>query len=366
MFSRPIRAMTILVAAAAFLVSAAVSSAYAYQEWGGATATPPPSEACDSCHNPWNGGGLTNGTGPHGGYTATSQKCVVCHTVHEAEGRGAGKLMRSLTFSDTCLTCHDGTGGKGVYGTLAARGITPVVTHSFEQTNVVPDGNPSTGGPATRTFAGDQGNITCIDCHSPHGADVVAPFYSDRMRVAGQMPPATSKLLRQRPAGSDTTVTVYGSDWCLSCHRGSNVSHAWHDGPSSAPAIDSRSVEGSSAFYYARVALLATETATSTTVMGGMGRTNRGYLMPYPRSSEQTGHAPICQQCHEDARYVGKLATDGVTAQAAPFQVTMPDGVVATDNPRFQNFPHETQNPKMLVENGDDLCTNCHPASTLP
>jgi predicted CXXCH cytochrome family protein len=39
---------------------------------------------------------------------------------------------------------------------------------------------------------------------------------------------------------------------------------------------------------------------------------------------------------------------------------------VTTDNPRFQNFPHETANTRMLVETGDDLCTNCHPPAVLP
>ena len=77
--------------------------------------------------------------------------------------------------------------------------------------------------------------------------------------------------------------------------------------------------------------------------------TNAGYLMPYPRTTGaggQSGHGPICQQCHEDARNVGTLSTDGL-ATAAAFQSsvpswTAPDGWNSTDNPRFQTFPHET------------------------
>ena len=42
---------------------------------------------------------------------------------------------------------------------------------------------------------------------------------------------------------------------------------------------------------------------------------------------------------------------------------TAPPGTV---NPTFQNFPHETENPNMLVETNDDLCLNCHPATALP
>ncbi len=36
------------------------------------------------------------------------------------------------------------------------------------------------------------------------------------------------------------------------------------------------------------------------------------------------------------------------------------------ENPRFQDFPHETVNEHMLIETGDDLCLNCHPGGVLP
>jgi hypothetical protein len=45
--------------------------------------------------------------------------------------------------------------------------------------------------------------------------------------------------------------------------------------------------------------------------------------------------------------------------------VTATDGAVPTNNPRFQTFPHETVNRRMLVETDDHLCLNCHPASRL-
>jgi hypothetical protein len=104
---------------------------------------------------------------------------------------------------------------------------------------------------------------------------------------------------------------------------------------------------------------------------------NRGYLMPYPRTAQQQGHAPICQQCHEDSRSVGSLVGDGSSGDATPAVVAAGDGVQwtsgpgtwtpsPTDNPYFQNFPHETQNERMLVEQGDDLCMNCHPVTVLP
>jgi hypothetical protein len=51
----------------------------------------------------------------------------------------------------------------------------------------------------------------------------------------------------------------------------------------------------------------------------------------------------------------------GAEASAAPLVASL-DGASASGNPRFQNFPHETQNEHLLVETADDLCLNCHPA----
>jgi hypothetical protein len=89
-------------------------------------------------------------------------------------------------------------------------------------------------------------------------------------------------------------------------------------------------------------------------------------LMPFPRTAEQGDHYPICQQCHEDSRNVGNLSADGSQARSAPMVITSEDGQTSTDNPRFQNFPHETVNERLLVETGDDLCMNCHPPAMLP
>jgi hypothetical protein len=106
---------------------------------------------------------------------------------------------------------------------------------------------------------------------------------------------------------------------------------------------------------------------------------NRGFLMPWPRTlgaEGQGAHLPICQQCHEDTREVGDLAADG-SGTAAPFTGAYGDGLEWDDvsktwvdaigaNPLFQNFPHETENVRMLVEEDDDLCLNCHPMAQLP
>lgn len=322
----------------------AAPSAFAYNETG---TVDPSITACVICHDG------DQESGPHRGYIATSQRCKACHSVHEAPSASAA-LLSSDTIRQTCEACHDGTGGRGVYGALAARGVSPVARHRIDVTSVVPGGSASTGATRTGTFAGEDGRLSCIDCHSPHGSKTVAAFRADRARTGTDNADYDSdRLLRTRPFGGETTVTAYGTDWCGSCHSGRVTTNpAVHNHP-----VDSVLVT-TTPYIYNNVARLLTST---TTTLGPMGRSNRGYLMPYPRTAQQTGHAPICQQCHEDQRSLGTTITP------QEFQVTSVDGSNASDNPRFQVFPHEGANVAFLVETGENLCTNCHASgSQLP
>jgi predicted CXXCH cytochrome family protein len=326
-------------------------------------------EDCLVCHGDIGSGPQpVVGKGPHGSYTAVSDRCDACHTIHAA---GAGiELLSAATVTAACNSCHDGTGGHGVYGAIAAKGRTVGATHRIDTTNTVPGGNAATGGDATMTLGGLNGTLGCDDCHSPHDASTVATFTNERMRTSYdylQTPNRglqTNRLLRQHPGGSVTTVTVYGSDWCLACHKGRASGGATHNHPADSKASTT------TPFYFENVARLASEAATSVVTTGTLGRTNRGFLMPVTssggRAAKQSGHAPICQQCHADARSVGSLNTSGTVATPAPWSVTSTDGLNPANNPRFQNFPHEAENGRMLVENGDDLCTNCHPPAALP
>lgn len=327
---------------------------------------------CGRCHNPF-GFPIFHGStaiGVHGGYSTTSYKCKACHSVHAAAA-GGQLLLAGVTIKASCETCHDGTGGGGVYGTIAARGLTVASDHSVESTSVVPGGDASTGGSASMSLSGLNGTLTCTDCHSPHGSTMVAPFQGDRYRIANstsRVPLVKSRLLKQRPGGVTTAVAEYGSDWCLACHKGrSSALASVRNHP-----VDSLATT-SVPFVYNRVARLDVSGSwTGTTVANQtLGFSNQGYLMPYPRTPQQAGHAPICQQCHEDARSLGSLSTTGTQALVTPFLVTKPDGFETSSTPRFQNFPHETTNYRMLVEAGstsyfDDLCLNCHPPSQLP
>jgi hypothetical protein len=75
------------------------------------------------------GSNSTNGNSPHGNYTTTTVKCVVCHAIHYAapsgapvgSGQAADTLLR-MKASDACIYCH-ATAGVAVNGTPVYDGL---------------------------------------------------------------------------------------------------------------------------------------------------------------------------------------------------------------------------------------------------
>lgn len=302
--------------------------------------------------------------GPHGNYTNSTNKCESCHAVHDAD---APQLLPAATVVGTCFTCHDGTGGFGVYGTIKARtGLDPKTdltlgSHRIDVTNLIPGGDAATGGGSTRTFDSASGFLGCGDCHSVHASGVVTAYQSDRKRTRTYEVPdrPTTKLLRQQPTGAATPVAEYGSDWCLGCHSGRVSGMALKNHPVDSLATTTtpfvvRSVAGGRTLGISTVGFRHIDPTKSAT-----GNGHGDFLMAEPRTAEQGAHAPICQQCHEDSRNVGDLNASGVPVVVA-LNREYADGLSATGNPRFQSFPHETENDFLVIEEYDDLCMNCH------
>jgi len=369
------------------LLSLGATPALAYPERvSGSDPSGTSASGCPSCHGLESGAtsvtvapregdsdGFEAGTdvgtrkGPHGGYTPGTQKCVTCHVVHSAENDLA--LLPEATIAATCFTCHDGTGGGGVYGVIKQRtGFDPAevdpatgqtaggvhrIGYLNDKGKVDVPGGKSDGSSLSAAFTGENGSLTCTDCHSPHDTDTVAPFLGDRVRSTADTSSVaikTNRLLKQRPTSAETTSTEYGSDWCESCHKGR---HSQKSTMGNHPAADSETAPD---WNYNQVSKLAGFGVSAVTT-GSLGGDNFGYVMPEPRGLQPY---PICQQCHEDARNVGDDTQFRLSPATEKFSVSV-DGV-SEANPRFQNFPHESANDRFVIESGDDLCLNCHVA----
>ncbi len=337
--------------------------AFAYDE-----AVPPTGRTCPECHGPNSvapEGAVDAGRkGPHGGYTTGTARCETCHTLH-GPSPYALALVEVIddpygpTMSDTCLVCHDGTGGQGVYGAIYQRtGVDPgdpAMPGGAHRLDVgaagimVPGGNAD-GSDAMVQFSGRDGGLSCGDCHSPHDGGTVEPFVGDRIRTNDDTTSATAtnRLLRKQPTSSIIAVSDYGSDWCESCHKGR---HSQGGNSGNHSAADTVTAPG---WFYDNVERLNVAGTARDAVPGPLGGNNRGYIMPEPRGSQAY---PICQQCHEDARDVGNVTQFQLDASET-FSVSLDGG--AAGNPQFQNFPHEAYNDGMLVEDPTVLCTNCH------
>jgi hypothetical protein len=117
-------------------------------------------------------------SGPHGGYTTTTNKCADCHSTHYAAG--SFMLLRANSREAACDYCHGGGGGSTINimmdndyklmsdPTTTTAGIAVIDGGSGNGTGhtLGYTGNaPADIKPAFSSTAG----LACFDCHSPHG-----------------------------------------------------------------------------------------------------------------------------------------------------------------------------------------------------
>ena len=123
--------------------------------------------------------------------------------------------------------------------------------------------------------------------------------------------------------------------------------------------------DSADAFTYSNVAKLSADASTTATVLGPLGGDNRGYLMPERHRRRPRGPPSRETTCPSVSSVTRTAASWGrwlaMRRRRRAFLATL-DGSNPSGSPRFQNFPHETQNAHFLVETNDNLCLNCHTA----
>ncbi len=261
---------------------------------------------------------------PHSGYTTTTTKCAVCHSVHYAATSGSSwtkagntwtaetgnteMLLRS-NVANACNYCHITTsiGGVQIYGGLVAAYTTSSNTaHNF---------------------------ATCSECHAVHGADTYAG--ANAAKILRQMPNGASiqaeVLASTMPATS--TITSLFADaaaayadgnkynqqvaFCSSCHK------EWTT--SSDATIQATIYGDPQNEYYKGHAMTGTLNSAVGAPLGNS--LAAGTQMAWSGSTQ-------CRSCHD----AGGVDQSGVT---------------------FNNFPHYTQGYyRFMVSAADDAAAN--------
>lgn len=115
-------------------------------------------------------------SGPHGGYTTTTNKCADCHSTHYAEG--SYMLLRASAREAACDYCHGGGGGSTInimmdnnyktVGSDVSTGVAVAVDSQGKGTGHTLGYKGLAPADIKPAFQDDQG-FACFDCHSPHG-----------------------------------------------------------------------------------------------------------------------------------------------------------------------------------------------------
>ena len=110
--------------------------------------------ATDSPYFGWDPGGANLGTlgTPHKDYRTTTQKCQVCHAVHDA--KPDGEMLLPTTVANACVYCHITTSIGGI------------IVYGGDPANYLSEDDFG------HQYAGGAG-VACADCHSVHGSNTI-------------------------------------------------------------------------------------------------------------------------------------------------------------------------------------------------
>ncbi|MCL4079320.1 hypothetical protein MX659_06960 [Coriobacteriia bacterium Es71-Z0120] len=162
-------------------------------------------------------------SGPHGGYTTTTNKCQDCHSTHYASG--SFMLLRANSREAACDYCHGGGGGStinimmdndyrsGSYDPSQASAIpTETMGYGTGHTLGYKGNAPADIKPA---YSDTQG-FSCFDCHTPHGnsARVLTTFANP-----GRLMGTGASVIPGSGNSSDGTLDTAG-EWGIDPNQG--------------------------------------------------------------------------------------------------------------------------------------------------
>lgn len=284
--------------------------------------------------------------------TVGANSCGSCHASHNAAS--TARLLRGLNEQD-CIACHNG--GSNVspipaYANVFSEYASPKVGHPFPSST-----NPHDA--AEGTLLNNNRHATCVDCHSPHGSQVVGVFPQPPLIRASQ------KDVIGISATDGTTVltpAVNQFENCLRCHgtsAGKQVLPIYGYFPVRAVAAGdplnlisqfSSSATSSHPVMHARSSALAQPSLLANMLQ--LDGTTQGRAM---------GTQILCTDCHnsDDNREFGGTGSNGphgskwthILERRYEFsQTTTPGGLISN------LFP----NPDTSVAGPYAMCGKCH------
>ncbi|MGE5226039.1 MAG: cytochrome c3 family protein [Planctomycetaceae bacterium] len=337
---------------------------------------------------------ITGRVTPHGGYSATTDYCLQCHSVHNATDEYS--LLASASVTATCQTCHavggvapsgaidpgmpgveapvslrsayEVTGGARRSGHAIGANLSSAVFAS--SANAITESGWAYGGfdpngstthpwsssePAgAGTASAGGGGLYCGDCHTPHGdfGQLVNSKYYRSSALPGTTNGGSTDLSVVQTWEENAPYTISG--YQVRYLHFDAVNKVWQgctavNGGGTCTNLTATDTEGESAYLYGYKLLSAypNHSWNEGAVSWGM---------------ESYGHdgAQWCGRCHD-------LATPsqyGGTVHSHPTGCTSchgnPNDATSTD------FPHTSTFQSLLKDYPDLLCINCHSAGSLP
>lgn len=316
---------------------------------------------------------------PHGGYSSSTNFCMQCHDVHDADGAYA--LMATGSVNATCSTCHSIYGGAtsqpaggpdpgggtpvNAIGTVSARTAyddpAAAASHDLGQAGIpggglvtqsdwdyslwkYTPGEPSSdattpAGEGTNAGAPGPYGLYCATCHTPHG---------EYGKVVNNWTAADEGTAISynwgAPTGWADAYLDLDTSWYLCPTAGDVTAGAGHGAACIEATIADAEDQVVSLFGYKLLTAYP----------------NHTYSAEQSYNTEQYNHdgAGWCTACHTANDLDGPNHNHETGCSAC-------HGNPAGD-PASADFPHTSTSDEFLIDYPDALCIGCHTPGSLP